>query len=351
MSTQIPLRIARSQAHPMRRQCLFQRPTGPPTRRCLAATAARAFSSTPARPYKKDNRLADARMQLAGAEATVSGNPAPTNRSDRRDAEEISEDIGLLQNTIIRAPFSRLPRPTSWEFYSYFWTLLKARFTALYTRSHFKRCVHKTGITSYLPVDFMKQKELKNKAKKMYKRYYDLLAAGDAKSLRKLCLPPLAGALRSQIAARGPVKMSWNLVKYKSARIVSHRCSPLGGDHPDTSYRQYVVRLESEQQLSMTPLGSARDVSKTRAPRWTPDQARKTKEVASVGAGDAEQKLEFTDNGKVQTVVEYLVMQTRVMEGKEEDWKVWGFASESTPAKIEEDEQYWKKMLDIQAAA
>lgn len=89
----------------------------------------------------------------------------------------MAEDIGLLQNTIIRAPFSKLPKATSWEFYSYFWSLLKARFTGLYTRSHFKRCVYKKGIASYLPVDFMKQKELKNKAKKMYKRYYDLLAA------------------------------------------------------------------------------------------------------------------------------------------------------------------------------
>ena len=115
-------------------------------------------------------------MQIAGAEATVHGNPAPNSQSDRRDAQEMAEDIGLLQNTLIRAPFSKLPKPTKWEFYNYFWTLLKSRFTALYTRSHFKRCVHKTGITSYLPVDFMKQKDLKNQAKKMYKRYYDLLA-------------------------------------------------------------------------------------------------------------------------------------------------------------------------------
>lgn len=114
---------------------------------------------------------------MAGAEATVFGQPAPNTGSDKQDAQEMAEDIGLLQNTIIRAPFSKLPKPTSWEFYSYFWTLLKARFTAMYTRSHFKRCVHKKGIASYLPVDFMKHKELKNKAKKMYKRYYDALAA------------------------------------------------------------------------------------------------------------------------------------------------------------------------------
>ncbi|KAF2625956.1 hypothetical protein BU25DRAFT_371153 [Macroventuria anomochaeta] len=349
MSTKIPLRIPRLSAHPMRHQCLFQRRTVPSTPRCIAATSARAFSSTPARPRKKENRLVDGRMQMAAAEATIRGQPSPNVQQDKRDAQEMAEDIGLLQNTIIRAPFSQLPKPTSWEFYSYFWSLLKAKFTALYTRSHFKRCVHKKGIASYLPVDFMRQKELKNKAKKMYKRYYDLLAAGDAKSLRKLSLPPLAAALRSQISARGPVKMSWQLHKFKSARIVSHRCSPLGSDHPDTSYRQCIVRLESEQQLSMTPVSSPSATHKTCAPKWTPSYAQSKQDVISTA--EPEQNAEAKDKGNVQTVVEYLVMQTRVMDGKEEEWKVWGFASESTPAKIEEDEQYWKKMLDIQTAS
>lgn len=116
-------------------------------------------------------------MQMAGAEATVRGQPAPTVQTSKREAQEMAEDIGLLQNTVIRAPFSKLPSPINWQFYSYFWTVLKARFTGLYTRSHFKRCVHKSGIASYLPVDFLKQSTLKNKAKKLYKRHYELLAA------------------------------------------------------------------------------------------------------------------------------------------------------------------------------
>ena len=96
----------------------------------------------------------------------------------------------------------------------------------------------------------------------------------------------------------------------------------------------------------MTPVSSPSASHKTRAPKWAPTQAQKTEVVSPA----AEQSAEVQDKGKVQTVVEYLVMQTRVMDGKEEDWKIWGFASESTPAKIEEDEQYWKKMLDIQSA-
>ncbi|KAJ4983503.1 hypothetical protein SVAN01_11018 [Stagonosporopsis vannaccii] len=350
MSTQMPLRIARSPAHSLRRQCLFQRRNTPSAPRCLAATPARAFSSTPARPRKKENRIVDTRMQMAGAESTIFGQPAPTNASQNRDVQEMAEDIGLLQNTIVRAPLSKLPSPTSWEFYSYFWTVLKSRFTGLYTRSHFKRCVHKKGISSYLPVDMWKQTVLKNKAKKLYKRYYDALAAGDAKALRTLCLPPLAATARTQIAARGPVRTSWQLLKYKSARIVSHRCSPLGGDHPDTSYRQCIVRLESEQELSVTPVTALAAAHKARAPKWAPSHAQSKKVDAS--AAPAAQAAEAKEKGKVETVVEYVVMQTRVMDGKEEDdWKLWGFASESTPAKIEEDEAYWRKMLDIQAAS
>jgi protein MBA1 len=58
----------------------------------------------------------------------------------------------------------------------------------------------------------------------------------------------------------------------------------------------------------------------------------------------------FLDNGVPKTVVEYLVLQKRVIRGSEEDWKVWGFAEESTPRVLERDERYWARMLDVQAA-
>ncbi|KAJ4325640.1 hypothetical protein N0V94_000595 [Neodidymelliopsis sp. IMI 364377] len=346
MSTHVPLRIARLPAHSLRRQCLFQHRTAPSTPRCIAAASARAFSSTPARPYRKANRLTDTRMQVAGAALSVKGIPSPTVTSQDNQENAMSEDIGIVQNTIIRAPFSKLPPPTSWEFYSYFWSLFKSKMSALYTRAHFKRCVHKTGISSYMPVDFMKQKDLKNKAKKMYNRYYELLAAGDAKSLQKLCLPPFAQSLRSQIAARGPVKTTWTLRKFKSARIASHRCAPLGNDHPDTSYRQCVVRIESEQQLSIKPLARHTATPKARALKWAPQNAKKEADAVEV----VEPRVK-PQTSEVQTVVEYLVMQTRVIEGKEEDWKIWGFTTETTPAKMDEDELYWKRMLDVQSAA
>jgi protein MBA1 len=49
-----------------------------------------------------------------------------------------------------------------------------------------------------------------------------------------------------------------------------------------------------------------------------------------------------------KTVVEYLVLQKRVIRGSEEEWKVWGFTEESTPSVIARDERYWSKMLNTQ---
>lgn len=140
--------------------------------------------------------------------------------------------------------------------------------------------------------------------------------------------------------------MAWQLHKYKSARIVSHRCAPLGADQPDTSYRQCIVRLESEQSLSTAPLATRAEAHKTRAPRWTPSASIK----GALGAAEAGGKGEGR-TAQTQTVVEYIVLQTRVMEGKEEDWKIWGFTDVTTPAKMEEDDAYWRKMLELQAAA
>ncbi len=142
--------------------------------------------------------------------------------------------------------------------------------------------------------------------------------------------------------------MTWRLHKFKSARIVSHRCSPLGGDHPDTSYRQCIVRLVSLQTLTTKAVPSPTEIKKTTraSPKWTPDSARSQKATK-----EADKDIASANEGEKQRVVEYLVMQTRVMEGKEEDWKIWGFATESTPESIEEDENYWRKMLDVQAAA
>ena len=91
-----------------------------------------------------------------------------------------------------------------------------------------------------------------------------------------------------------------------------------------------------------------------------PDAAReqmlqKRKEEAERGSvvdddvKQAQDKGVFFDNGVPQTVVEYLVLQQRVIRGEEEEWKVWGFTEETTPEVLKQDEEYWGKMLEYQA--
>ena len=123
--------------------------------------------------------MTDVQLQLVSAQSMVfnqeAPNKEPADGQDRKD--QMTDDMGLLRATMVRPSFSKLPPLTSWEFYSYFWTVIKSRLTGIYSRAHYKRCMYKKGIASYLPVDFLKQRELKNKAKKMYQRYYDALAS------------------------------------------------------------------------------------------------------------------------------------------------------------------------------
>jgi len=146
--------------------------------------------------------------------------------------------------------------------------------------------------------------------------------------------------------ARGSEKTSWELLKFKSARIVSHRCTPLGSESPDSSFRQCIVRLESEQQLfvrSSSPSSSAAQ-RQARALAWMPKSARAALDTVSAKAG-AGDKQTVRD-----TVVEYMVMQTRVIRGKPEEWKLWGFTKATTPEALQEDEDYWLRTVQAQTA-
>jgi mitochondrial protein MBA1 len=52
-------------------------------------------------------------------------------RAQREDA--MAEDIGVLQDTIIRASLGKLPRIWQTKFWSYMWKLLKSKGTGLYS--------------------------------------------------------------------------------------------------------------------------------------------------------------------------------------------------------------------------
>ena len=75
---------------------------------------------------------------------------------------------------------------------------------------------------------------------------------------------------------------------------------------------------------------------------------REKKHEDEAGAVAIAEEAEATQNAAPKTVVEYLVLQKRVVRGEEEDWKVWGFTEESTPSVIARDQEYWAKMLAVQ---
>lgn len=106
------------------------------------------------------------------------------------------------------------------------------------------------------------------------------------------------------------------------------------------------MRLESEQQLSVAPVLSPSVAHKTRAPKWAPGSAQGKQTAVSV-----EHNAERKQHSNVETVVEYVVMQTRVMNGKPEEWKLWGFTSETTPERLQQDDDYWARMLSIQSSS
>jgi protein MBA1 len=87
----------------------------------------------------------------------------------------------------------------------------------------------------------------------------------------------------------------WELVKYnKRAKVVSNRAARLPMD--GAGVRQAVVRICSTQRLT----------------RYT-------------GNGSM-----VKGTGKERDVVEYLVIQKKCWQWKEEDWQVWGTTEETT---------------------
>jgi hypothetical protein len=135
-----------------------------------------------------------------------------------------------------------------------------------------------------------------------------------------------------------------------------------GEDLPDSAIRQVVVRLASTQAFKTArSTGATKPASKTSSVRsapgltWIPDEVKNLKKKQT-----RSEDLEVEASGRVdpvakeeplKKVVEYLVLQKRVLSGVEEStWKIWGFTKESTPQRIRSDADYWSKTLDAHAA-
>lgn len=136
---------------------------------------------------------------------------------------------------------------------------------------------------------------------------YSAFAEGDSTTLRKICTDGVYDSMRARISARAKgEKVQWELVQYnKRAKVVSNRAArlPMEG----AAVRQAVVRICSRQKLT----------------RWR--RVRGENELEMVPG-----------SGKEKDVVEYVVVQRRCGNWKEEDWQVWGTTGETTLKDVEE---------------
>lgn len=180
--------------------------------------------------------------------------------------------------------------------------------------------------------------------------------------ISKHCLPPILKEFETRIAARGPVKMDWRIVKGPKVQIVSHRASLMGQDPQEGAFRQVVVRVTSTQELSIAGGGHvakrpAATKSKSKvvhSRQWSPHgHTVKPSSQSEDVVDDAAVEYVGGQNGKERKkVVEYMVIQKKYMNGKQDPhWKIWGFTQESTPVSVAQDEEYWRHTLSSQTSA
>ena len=140
----------------------------------------------------------------------------------------------------------------------------------------------------------------------LYRQMYTAFAEGDVKMLRKICTDGLYDSFRARLAvrARGE-KVQWELVKMnKPAQLISNRGARIGME--GAGVRQAVVRICSRQRLTRFD----------RKGRIIPE------------------------TGEERDVVEYVVVQKRFINWKEEDWQVWGTTMENVLEDMDDWDTY-----------
>jgi len=129
---------------------------------------------------------------------------------------------------------------------------------------------------------------------------YSAFAEGDVKTLRQICADGLYESFAARIGSRQRAeKVKWELVRYRGGgKVMSNRAGrlPIEG----AAVRQVVVRIRSVQTLT----------------RW-----RGGRQVEGTGAE--------------REVTEYVVLQRRLINWKEEEWKVWGTTEETRVKDVE----------------
>lgn len=123
---------------------------------------------------------------------------------------------------------------------------------------------------------------------------------GDRATLQKICTDGLSDSFIARVASRSPGEhFRWNLSKYLGfPRVVADRSVIL--PVKDSALRQVAVRIRSKQSLA---------------------------KIIPATKGQPETVVEGTD--KEKNVDEYVVIQRRIIKGKEDQWMVWGTTQET----------------------
>jgi len=138
----------------------------------------------------------------------------------------------------------------------------------------------------------------------LHRQMYSAFAEGDSNTLKTICADGLLENFQARIQSRGRETLKWELIKYnRKSKVMSNRSASLGME--GIMIRQAVVRINSQQKLT----------------RFKPD--------GSIVPG----------TGEVKDVQEYVVIQKKLLQGKEDDWVVWGTTEETTLESIKDEER------------
>jgi protein MBA1 len=129
MSSNLPLRTIRIPA--LRQQCRLRHRTPLPTPRAFSTTTPQALGVTSPRLGRAGG--SSNKLMISGA-AKRAGQPSPEVLQNEAEQEgEMMEDIGLLQDTLVRARWRDLPPMWSPAFWGYWYKVLKSKISGLYS--------------------------------------------------------------------------------------------------------------------------------------------------------------------------------------------------------------------------
>lgn len=165
-------------------------------------------------------------------------------------------------------------------------------------------------------------------AKDLHNQLFSAYAKGQKDKIAKITAESLAQSMAARISYREKSEvLQWNVTRYLSRpRLVSQKAGELPFDieGAKAGARQAVVRIHTEQSLLLGK--HATDNER----RWANDRDRVARDAFWQYEHESENDLMEWGSPRVKVLVEYVVLQRRLIKGVEEPWHIVGFAREST---------------------